>query len=61
MSILRNKNFYIWEGIFNNFNLANKIKKGPGFNGKKWKAEQSKIFKICKDNLKYKKKNSKNI
>jgi len=49
MKISKNKNFYIWEGIFDIFKKANKFKLGPGFNGKKWKIEQSKIFKICKD------------
>ena len=53
---MKNKKFYIWEGVFDNFKKANRFKLGPGFSGKKWQIEQSKIFKICKDCSKNKKK-----
>jgi len=53
---LKNNNFYIWEGVFDNFKEANKLKLGLGFSGKKWKIEQSKIFKICEDYVRNKKK-----
>tara|TARA_B110000977_G_scaffold198919_1_gene284914 strand:- start:1534 stop:1728 length:195 start_codon:yes stop_codon:yes gene_type:complete len=52
---LKNNNFYIWEGVFDNFKEANKLKLGLGFSGKKWKIEQSKIFKICEDYVRNKK------
>lgn len=53
---MKNKRFYIWEGIFNDFKEANKFKVGSGFSGKKWQIEQSKISKICNKHLKNKKK-----
>lgn len=53
---MKNNNFYILEGVFDNFKEANKLKLGLGFSGKKWKIEQSKIFKICEDYDRNKKK-----
>jgi putative methyltransferase (TIGR04325 family) len=52
---LKNKKFYIWEGIYNNFKEASKLRIGPGFSGNKWKIEQSKIYKICEKYIKNKK------
>ncbi len=44
---MKNKKFYIWEGVFKNFSEANKFKKGLGFRGKTWKKNQTKIYNLC--------------
>lgn len=53
---MKNKKFYIWQGVYKTFNEANRFKKGLGFKGQTWRKDQTKIFNICKKFIGNKKK-----
>ena len=53
---MKNKKFYIWQGVYKTFNEANRYKKGLGFKGQTWRKDQTKIFNICKKFIGNKKK-----
>ena len=53
---MKNKKFYIWQGVYKTFDEANRYKKGLGFKGQTWRNDQTKIYNICKKFIDNKKK-----